>query len=208
IEHHDALRLRLVGDTQRFVAPLGPVPFERIVLDESGIEEAAARVQASLDLARGPVFRAVLFEDSRTPARLLLCAHHLAVDGVSWRILLEDLATAYRSHSSQDRAALPPKTTSFKRWAERLAEHSRSEKLRAEAERWLDARLLAACGAPMDPGLEGEAQSLVASLSPNETQALLQAVPTADGARVDDLLLAALGNALETLRPGPWLVDV
>src|SRR5207253_5736990 len=119
-----------VDDRQRFVAPLG-VPFERIVLDECGLEEAAARVQTSLDLTRGPVFRAVLFEASAAPARLLLCAHHLAVDGVSWRILLEDLATAYKGYSSGNRAALPPKTTSFKRWAERLTEYAQSEQLRA-----------------------------------------------------------------------------
>jgi amino acid adenylation domain-containing protein/non-ribosomal peptide synthase protein (TIGR01720 family) len=208
LEHHDALRLRLAGDRQRFAAPLGPVPFERVVLDDGYLEEATARVQTSLNLRRGPVFRAVLFEASGAPTRLLLCAHHLAVDGVSWRILLEDLATAYKGYSSGSRAPLPPKTTSFKRWAERLAEYAQSEELRSEAERWLDARLLAACRTPIDPCLEGEAQSVVASLSPNETQALLQAVPAANGARIDDLLLAALGNALELLTPGPWLVDV
>jgi amino acid adenylation domain-containing protein/non-ribosomal peptide synthase protein (TIGR01720 family) len=208
VEHHDALRLRLVGDRQRFAAALGPVPFERVVLDDGHLEEATARVQTSLNLTRGPVFRAVLFEASGAPTRLLLCAHHLAVDGVSWRILLEDLATAYKGYSSGNRAALPPKTTSFKSWAERLAEYAQSEELRAEAERWLDARLLAACRTPIDPCLEGEAQSVVASLSPNETQALLQAVPAANGARIDDLLLAALGNALESHMPAPWLVDV
>jgi amino acid adenylation domain-containing protein/non-ribosomal peptide synthase protein (TIGR01720 family) len=208
IEHHDALRLRLVGDKQRFIAPQGPVPFERVALDNGALEEAAARVQTSLDLTLGPVFRAVLFETPGAQARLLLCAHHLAVDGVSWRILLEDLATAYQSHSSGESAALPPKTTSFKRWAERLFDYAQSKQLHAEAERWLDARLLAASRAPNDPGLEGAAQSVVVSLSPTETQTLLQAVPAAHGARIDDLLLAALGNALEALKPGPWLVDV
>jgi len=208
IEHHDTLRLRLVGDRQRFTAPQGPVPFERVVLDSGVLEEAAARVQTSLDLTFGPVFRAVLFELPGAQTRLLLCAHHLAVDGVSWRILLEDLATAYQSHSSGESAALPPKTTSFKRWAEQLFEYAQSKQLHAEADRWLDDRLLVASHAPIDPGLEGEAQSVVASLSPRETQALLQAVSATHGARIDDLLLAALGKALEALKPGPWLVDV
>src|SRR5580765_3598750 len=208
IEHHDALRLRLVGDRQRFIAPRGPVPFERVVLDNDVLEEAAARVQTSLDLTLGPVFRAVLFETPGAQARLLLCAHHLAVDGVSWRILLEDLATTYESHRSGERAALPPKTTSFKCWAERLFEYAQSKQLQDEAKLWLDARLLAASHAPTDPVLEGEAQSVVANLSSRETQTLLQAVSVAHGARIDDLLLAALGNALETLKPGPWLVDV
>ena len=208
IEHHDALRLRLVGDRQRFVAPQGPVPFERVVLDNGVLKEAAARVQTSLDHMRGPVFRAVLFETPGAQARLLLCAHHLAVDGVSWRILLEDLAAAYQSRSSGETAALPPKTTSFKRWAERLFEYAESKQLHAEAEGWLDTRLVAASDARTDPGLESEAQSVAASLSPGETQTLLQAFSAAHGARIDDLLLAALGSALEVLKPGPWLVDV
>jgi amino acid adenylation domain-containing protein/non-ribosomal peptide synthase protein (TIGR01720 family) len=213
IEHHDALRLRLVDDKQRFVAPQGPVPFERVVLENDALEEATARVQTTLDLASGPVFRAVLFEHPGAQAQLLLCAHHLVVDGVSWRILLEDLATAYQSQSSVESAALPPKTTSFKCWAERLFEYAQSEQLHAEAELWLDDRFFAASHAPTDPGLEGEAQSVVASLSPTETQTLLQTVSAAHGARIngvriDDMLLAALGKALEALKPGPWLVDV
>jgi amino acid adenylation domain-containing protein/non-ribosomal peptide synthase protein (TIGR01720 family) len=213
IEHHDALRLRLVGDRQRFIAPQGPVPFERVLGNGILLEEAAARVQTSLNLTSGPVFRAVLFEHPEEQARLLLCAHHLAVDGVSWRILLEDLAAAYQSHSSGENAALPPKTTSFKRWAERLFEYAQSKQLHAEAERWLAPRILAASGAPVDPGLEGNAQSVVANLSPGETQTLLQTAADAHGARIhgvriDDLLLAALGNALEALKPGPWLIDV
>ena len=214
IEHHDALRLRLVGDRQRFIAPQGPIPFERVALGNGVLlEEAADRVQTSLNLTSGPVFRAVLFEHPEAPARLLLCAHHLAVDGVSWRILLEDLATAYQSHSSGESTALPPKTTSFKRWAERLFEYAQSKQLHAEAERWLGDRLLAASHAPTDAGLEGDAQSVVANLSPGETQTFLQAVSPAHGARshgvrINDLLLAALGKALEVLKPCPWLVDV
>jgi amino acid adenylation domain-containing protein/non-ribosomal peptide synthase protein (TIGR01720 family) len=208
MEHHDALRLRLIGDQQQFVAPHGHVPFERVVLNNGAFEKAAACVQTSLDLTSGPVFRAVLFEHPGIPARLLLCAHHLAVDGVSWRILLEDLAAAYESQSSGGSAVLPPKTTSFKCWAERLFEYAQSKQLHAEAERWLDARFLAACNAPTDPGLEGEAQSVVASLSSAETQTLLQSVSAAHGARIDDILLAALGKALEALKPGQWLVDV
>jgi amino acid adenylation domain-containing protein/non-ribosomal peptide synthase protein (TIGR01720 family) len=208
MEHHDALRLRLIGDRQRFVAPQGPVPFERVVLSNGAFERVAARVQTSLDLVSGPVFRAVLFEHPGTQAQLLLCAHHLAVDGVSWRILLEDLATAYQSQSSGESAVLPPKTTSFKCWAEWLFKYAQSKQLHAEAERWLDARLLAASPALTDPGLESEAQSVVLNLSSAETQMLLQAVTTTHGVRIDDMLLAALAKTLEELKPGPWLVDV
>ncbi len=108
LAHHDALRLRFERDgesyRQRAVAPDGRVPFTR--LDLSGIrgeeqvkslERAAAALQASLDLSEGPLLRVALFDQGRgRPGRLLLTVHHLAVDGVSWRILLEDLETAYR----------------------------------------------------------------------------------------------------------------
>ena len=122
------------------------------MLDNGAFEETAARVQTSLDLTSGPVFRAVLFEHPEAQARLLLCAHHLAVDGVSWRILLEDLATAYQNQSSGKSTALPPKTTSFKCWAERLFEYAQSKQLHAEAERWLDA---ASWQLPMRPLIRG-----------------------------------------------------
>ena len=55
--------------------------------------------------------------------RLLLTIHHLAVDGVSWRILVPDLATAWRAIASGS-AELPPRSTSFRRWAQQLAAHA------------------------------------------------------------------------------------
>jgi hypothetical protein len=76
--------------------------------------EAAAAAQAGLDLARGPLLRAHMDLGHGRPARLLLAAHHLAVDVHSWRILLEDLEAAYRG------AALKPPTSSFGEWARHL----------------------------------------------------------------------------------------
>ena len=133
LDHHDALRLRLArteaGFAQTIAAPGGPVPFERADLSglpeaEQGaaIERAARETQASLDLAAGPLVRVVLFDLGAAPSRLLLVVHHLAVDGVSWRILLDDLWNACerrrlrprprpsrpgRSGSSSTRAAAP-----------------------------------------------------------------------------------------------------
>ncbi len=108
IEHHDALRVRLVesgvGVEQRF-AEVGEVtPFQRIALQgvpeeaqTRAMEQTAVDVQKSLDLARGPALRAVLFDlGAERSNRLLIVIHHLACDGVSWRILFEDLWTAYQ----------------------------------------------------------------------------------------------------------------
>jgi len=135
--HHDALRLRFVagdhGWRQLHAEPLAPL-LEADLTALPGeertraLEAAAEQLQGGLDLARGPLFTAALFRLGEDGDRLLLTAHHLVVDGVSWRVLMEDLAAVL---SGQD---LPPKTTSFQEWARRLAGHA--EALAGEAGFW------------------------------------------------------------------------
>src|SRR5687768_6102733 len=69
-------------------------------------------------------------------SRLLIIAHHLVMDGVSWRILLEDFQTAYEQLRDGKPVHLPLKTTAFKHWAERLAEYAQSEKAQSELDYW------------------------------------------------------------------------
>ena len=147
--HHDALRLRFqpsdsgwtqfnAGDEEAVklvVVDLARTPEEK---QTSAMETAAAGLQASLNLSRGPLIRAALFKfGSRRPSRLLLAVHHLAVDGVSWRILLEDLQVLCEQLRRGRTIRLPDKTTSFRRWAQELAEHARSATLEQEADYWL-----------------------------------------------------------------------
>ena len=221
LAHHDALRLRFVrgedGWQQFNAAPeelAGPY-VERI--DYSGlpeseqsaaIERKAAEVQAGFDLSRPPLVRVVLFElGAQRSGRLLIVAHHLVVDGVSWRVLLEDLQTCYDALARGETPSLPAKTISFKRWAERLEEYARSEELAKESEYWLarpqsvSARLPGAPG----PNTYASARTVITRLAEAETRALLHDVRT----RVDEVLLAALVRAA-----GNWtntyalLVDV
>ena len=147
VEHHDALRLRFIeaesgweqinADFKRMM-PFQYLDLSALSLDEhkAAIEEAATEIQSSLNLAEEPLMRVTLFNlgDSQ---RLLIVIHHLAVDGVSWRILLEDLQTAYEQLSRGEAIALPSKTTSFKHWAERLREYAQSEVVRQEQDYWL-----------------------------------------------------------------------
>ena len=147
VEHHDALRLRFIeaesgweqinADFKRMV-PFQYLDLSALSPDEhkAAIEEAATELQSSLNLAEEPLMRVTLFNlgDSQ---RLLIVIHHLAVDGVSWRILLEDLQTAYEQLSRGEAIALPSKTTSFKHWAERLREYAQSEVVRQEQDYWL-----------------------------------------------------------------------
>jgi amino acid adenylation domain-containing protein/non-ribosomal peptide synthase protein (TIGR01720 family) len=205
--HHDALRTRFLptadGWRQLFAAPDGAplhvhldytaVPVGR---RRQAIEAAAASVQASLDLTAGPALRAATFHPGGgEPDRLLLAVHHAVLDGVSWRLLLEDFQTLYAG------GPLPAKTTSFKRWVERLAEHARSPETAAEAPFWLDERrrdaptLPVDFPGPRDGGCEGSARTVSRTLSSEETRALLQEVHGAYQTRIDDVLRTALVEA-------------
>ena len=231
LRHHDALRLRftLSDDGPRAenappAPPDGPLlPVVPIVdlaaLHASGVpgateralEEANAAVQRSLDLERPPLLRTAWYEMAGGP-RLLLAVHHLAIDGVSWRVLLADLESACRqlaAGAAPADLALPPKTTSFREWAERLEAHAR-ELPEAAVERELAywsglsrmphgplpiARAAGAGpgdGAGAETGRVASARTATVELDAESTRALLTEVPAAYGTQINDVLLAAL----------------
>jgi amino acid adenylation domain-containing protein/non-ribosomal peptide synthase protein (TIGR01720 family) len=211
LEHHDALRLRFRRAGSAWVQhndpPGGPAPCSTLDLSAlpalartAVLESAAAALQASLDLATGPLQRFALFlYGSGEPDRLLLTVHHSVIDGVSWRILLEDLQTGLRQLARGEEVRLPPKTTSYRRWAEALAAHAHSEFLAREAELWLDPARRRALPLPGDglagANLEGTARTVKVALNPGETQVLLREMPEAFRTRIDDVLLTALVRA-------------
>jgi amino acid adenylation domain-containing protein/non-ribosomal peptide synthase protein (TIGR01720 family) len=217
VAHHDALRMRFEppssGDRewrQSYGDPSGwplvvqvdvsGLPVER---RERALAAAAGELQGSLDLMDGVLFRGALLTQGAGPDRLQLMIHHLVVDGVSWRILLEDLDTAYRQLAAGERVVLPPKTAAFQRWALHLAEQARSDAAAAELPYWLGRLQLSPAGLPVDflrgPDLVGSAESLVVSLEAEETRALLQELPRVYRTHINDVLLAALVEAL-----APW----
>ncbi|MET7442668.1 condensation domain-containing protein, partial [Streptomyces sp. NPDC005568] len=128
---------------------------------------------------------------------LLLSAHHLVVDAVSWRVILEDLENAYRALSAGDRPRLGPKTTSYRAWATRLAAHTAAGGFDDELVHW---QALEA-----DPDLPADLsgantvaceETVTAGLDDEETRRLLQDVPEVYRTRVDEVLLCALGRVL------------
>jgi fengycin family lipopeptide synthetase B len=211
LHHHDALRLRFrreEGEWRQFMGDRPePVPLTRVNLSslppteqESCLEREAATLQAGLDLEMGPLFRAALFDRGPgRPARLLLIGHHLVVDGVSWRILVEDLQTLYESGAA---GALPAKTSSFPQWANRLESYARENQAQLEAAltHWLGQSRGRANSLPLDmtagENCEGSAVTLTRSLSARATEELLHVVPAAYHTAVNDLLLAALTQLL------------
>ena len=222
LDRHDALRARLRADDLE-IAESGAVRAEEIVrrVDVAGLErdERRALLTAEAESARrrlAPrdrrVVQLVWFDaGEHEPGRLLIIAHHLVIDGVSWRILVPDLRAAV------ERVALEPVRTSFRRWSEMLTDAAREPRWTEQLPFW-EAALGTAeppvGGRPLDPGRDtlGTARSTTLSLSAAETEALLTTVPAAFHAGVDDVLLTALSLALAHWRePGgdrPVLVDL
>ncbi|MET0402407.1 MAG: amino acid adenylation domain-containing protein, partial [Cystobacter sp.] len=209
--HHDALRLRFTRDAegwrQESSGGEGTFPLERVDLSglpsserRAALEAHATRVQVSLDLTSGRVARAVLFDlGGGEPGRLLLVLHHLVVDGVSWRVLLVDLLTAWTQLREGRAIQLPPKTTSFRHWAERLTAHAKSPAAWREAAYWLGLPWERVARLPVD--LEGGDDTVASSrqvsleLDVEETRVLLQEVPRAWRTRVEEVLLTALAES-------------
>ncbi|MEM1366476.1 MAG: amino acid adenylation domain-containing protein [Cyanobacteria bacterium P01_H01_bin.15] len=124
VHHHDALRLRFcrINEqwTQTYLAPDAvDVPLDLLNSTDTDVDSNTLQFQRSLNLEDGPLFRAALIT-AEAQTRLLLVAHHLIVDGLSWRIILEDLNTLYRQLTHQETPKLPVKTTTFGDWTRHL----------------------------------------------------------------------------------------
>jgi amino acid adenylation domain-containing protein/non-ribosomal peptide synthase protein (TIGR01720 family) len=207
--HHDALSLRFSQNGGAVSAEIAGAESRKAAFahhdlqgltpeaQTAAIEKACSEAQASLDLAAGPLMRVVLFTlGGERRSRIFVAVHHLAVDGVSWRVLLDDLALAYEQLKRGAPVELPPKTSSFKQWAERLRAHAQSDALRGELAYWLSDGRSEAPRLPVDSAgavdTQASAQVVNVALEPEETQALLHEVPKAYQTQINDALLAAL----------------
>ncbi|UPZ26788.1 non-ribosomal peptide synthase/polyketide synthase [Streptomyces sp. LRE541] len=166
---------------------------------DAAVRALTDRLSAGFDLADGPLLRAALCRrgDDRRPV-LLLAAHHLVVDAVSWRLILEDLETAYRALRAGERADLGPKSTSFRTWAQRLAAHTAAGGFDDELAHWQG---LSTDTDPLPTDLTGAntaacEETVTVGLDAADTRRLLQDVPDVYRTRVNDVLLCALGRVL------------
>jgi amino acid adenylation domain-containing protein/non-ribosomal peptide synthase protein (TIGR01720 family) len=207
---HDSLRLRFTrgaGQWNQSFAPadesdeslplslhdLSAVPEAE---QRPAIERAAAAAQGSLNLTSGPLIRMAYFSlGAGKASRFLIVVHHLAIDGVSWRILMEDFWTAYVQIYRGEPVRLPPKTTSFRAWAEQLVERAQSLGLKDRSYWELTADPAAArLRRDFEPGgnLVASLRNVKTSLTSDETRALIQEVPRAYRTQINDVLLTAL----------------
>jgi amino acid adenylation domain-containing protein/non-ribosomal peptide synthase protein (TIGR01720 family) len=201
--HHDLLRVRF-HDRQPIITDERAIPFTQVDFSvippgqlETAIITTANHFQTSLNLSKGNLLRVGLFQlGSDRSSRLLVVIHHLVIDNVSWRILLEDLQTAYQQLKDKKPINLPPKTTSFKQWSEQIQQYANSLELQSQLDEWLSMLHQPIKPLPVDyPGADNrvaDARTVSVALNVEETQALLQEVPAVYRTQINDVLLTAL----------------
>lgn len=216
VRHHDALRLRYVyeeAEWRQYYSTVDEASSVKWVdisdLDESGqvrtIETDTCSAQASLRLDQGPLWRVTYFDAGpNQPARLSIVIHHLAVDGVSWRPLLEDLETLYLQLKAGRPVQLPSKTCSFRAWSEELREFVSTDAAQNELAYWRTVTSSSSLSeTPIEKessnhrmdDTEGAAVTITVALEADETEALLHAVPPVYNTQINDVLLTALAQA-------------
>ncbi|WP_327168412.1 non-ribosomal peptide synthetase [Streptomyces subrutilus] len=215
LDRHDALRLKLTSPVpglwaQEVLAPGSVTAADTVtrVTVPAGADGAAvlaehtAAARARLRPETGLVVQAVLLEEAPgAGGRLLLVVHHLAVDGVSWRILLPDLEAAWRAVTEGRAPALDPVPTSLRTWAKALSAEARTARRAAELPLWNaqgagSAEILA--DRPLDPAADtwATAGRLRLELPAKLTADLLTRVPAALHAEVNEVLLTGLALAV------------
>ncbi|MEV7656743.1 amino acid adenylation domain-containing protein, partial [Streptomyces anulatus] len=198
LARHDMLRARLVrGERWGFDIPPAGRTASCWEPSDAPPADCVALATAALDPDDGVMLRAVWRREAR---QLVLVAHHVVIDGVSWRILMDDLATAWRQHSAGAPVDLPPVGTSFRRWTQLLGRAS------FDADRARYATPLPAVDAPIGRRALTAADTVArertraVSVGPGTTAALLGEIPAKFHAGVNDVLLTALAVALARWR--------
>jgi non-ribosomal peptide synthase protein (TIGR01720 family) len=201
--HHDALRMNfLTTETgwKQFNQGVGGgyslEVFE--ACDDESMRQHCDRIQSSINLEQGPLFKVGLFR-GETGDRLLIVCHHLVIDGVSWRILFEDLSSLYEQYVDGLPLTLPLKTDSFMQWQHKQMEYAESAQLAAEIPYWktIESKINPL---PVDheqgSNLVGNASSKAFMLNEETTTKLLTQCYTAYHTEINDILIAALSMAL------------
>ncbi|WP_156897729.1 condensation domain-containing protein, partial [Paenibacillus massiliensis] len=211
VSHHDALRTvfrlaeqgyeaynRAVGEGQLYTLEAIDLRAEPELAHI--IEAKANEIQSSIDLSTGPLVRLGLFHCADGD-HLLIAIHHLVVDGVSWRILFEDITAAYEQASNGQVISLPNKSDSFRTWAEEQARYADSEAVAAELKFWKDIEQgnyeVLPKDTPQPYSLNKDSATVTISWTAQETEQLLKQAHRAYSTDVNDLLLTALGMSIQ-----------
>lgn len=211
VQHHDMLRA-IYPEGAQTIRPVNVGRLYELVSRDytnmageeeifQAIEAEANTIQSSIDVEAGPLFKVALFQ---TLGRdyLLLCIHHLVVDGVSWRIITEDLNQLYTALQSGKPEVLPAKTMSFQSWSEALRRYRESSELKGEIGYWQTVEQQVKEGRVASTAAEGASygmKNLEVCLTQEQTGQLLYKAGRAYQTEINDLLLTALGRAVNQM---------
>ncbi|WP_233230784.1 non-ribosomal peptide synthetase [Bacillus pumilus] len=209
--HHDALRMVYPLEEGRIIQRHQGVKENKVAVDVmevqgelsqqiQQVEKLANEVQASISLAKGPLVKPAIFRTDQGD-HLLLAVHHLVIDGVSWRIFLEDFMALYEQAKRGEVLTLPEKTHSFQEYAQKLTEYAMSDELLSERAYWK--KVLAHSVAPLQKDHVTDDQRMLHTetirftLTEEETRSLLTDVHEAYQTEINDILLTALGLSMK-----------
>ncbi len=199
VKHHDILRAQVKKDVLD-VRPYDSKSelydlYEYQIEDNSEFEDIGTTLQATLDIKKGNMMRVAVFHTTAYDY-LLIIIHHLVVDGISWRILVEDLNTAYVDVKAGKEPKLPLKTHSYKYYAEALERYKHSYTLSQEKNYWqnIRSRVAEMEGSQVDDYSRKFSYTTV-QLDKDTTYDLLHNSNKAYNTEINDLLLTALGRA-------------
>jgi len=207
VRQHDILRA-VYGEKNLLILENDQKRYEYEVFDyqeelnvKRKIEHVCETKQRSMNLEKGPLFKCVLFQ-LKTGNYLFLCLHHLIIDGVSWRILIEDLHSGIAQQKMGEEIKLPQKTASFKEWSELLNEYKESEQLHEERSYWeiIEEEMKDGRYKGEDQKFERAFKNVFLNFSKKETRKLLRDSGEAYNTEINDLLLSALALTVKKLR--------
>jgi amino acid adenylation domain-containing protein/non-ribosomal peptide synthase protein (TIGR01720 family) len=202
IQHHDALRLKFVSNQQENSA-FTDINFSVEVFNgfsENEIEKTAQKLQKTINIGSAPLLKVAIFHTDKG-SHLLIIIHHLVIDGVSWRILLEDFDTIYQSVISNESIAIPEKTNSFIEWANGVNELANSDRFLRKQQYWLSDKLTQDAVPFFKIAENNGFERVKISFTESQTKQLLKNVSAMFNADLNEILLAALVSGLDKLKP-------
>ncbi|CVN45624.1 putative non-ribosomal peptide sythetase [Streptococcus pneumoniae] len=210
LSHHDALRMvfrQEHDDMLQYNQRELTEPFSIISCDVSKAQDVkqaistyANEYQRQLNLEKGPLMKVICFH-TENGDHLLIITHHLVIDGVSCRILLEDFMSLYHQAEKGETMVLPPKTHSFKEWAEAIERYAQSQLLKNQKEYWAAIENRPFTTLPVDHEVKerkvADTKAVKMQLTEAETEHLLTNIHLPYTTEMNDILLCALGLAVQ-----------
>jgi|GEM_PF-6577399 len=206
--HHEALRIYFAEEGDQVWQIIAEEPIVNITIHQysssTELDEIVKRAQTELDLSKpGGAWKAIYFKHKESADnRLLLAFHHLLIDGVSWSVLLEDLAHCLKDLRSGAKTSLPPRSVTLPVWHEALQRMANKREIFEQVTHWLskssnsDGKIALSESADLVKNTEGNIRKVVLEMTEEETLHLQRDSKTTFRSSLNEILLATLFHTL------------